>query len=449
MRWMPRRSLFLRIVSHGVILLGASAVGFLVILLLLVESSIDRKMKDFGEWFGSEACRRAADPQMRASVLTMPAAVAVYAHGGERVAASAAYAGGGLSAKELARLRAKEWIDATPGGLLAAPCPGDPARYVVFGRPPAPVPIGRLAWMTAILVISIALGSIPLARSIVRPLRRLTLAARALGAGALDTRAEVLRRDELGELASSFNAMAGQLQDRLRMERELLANVSHELRTPLARARVVLETALDEPARAAALLGEIARDLGELERLTDDVLGALRLDFVGGQSAGGLALQLQPTELARVVRDAMARFAETYPDRELSLEVAVEVGEVMILADPPMLGRLIANLLDNARKYSSLEIAVRIAPASEGEVQVQVEDRGIGIDADELDRVFDPFFRSSRGRASGASGTGLGLTLCRRIVQAHRGQLTLRSEPGRGTTVVATFPRSSLQAAGA
>jgi signal transduction histidine kinase len=449
MRW-PRRSLLLRIVTHGVVLLGASAAGFIAIVLLLVGSAMNRQTTAFGTWFVHEACRRAEAAPTLSEVRDFPAAVAVYDSEGQLLAASSSAPPPALSALERASVLRGDRIGPEPRGLTAQRCPQNASRYAVFGRPPAPIPLGRLALLVALLVAMIALGSIPLARSIVRPLRELSQAVRALGSGALDTRAEVNRRDELGALASAFNAMAGQLQDRLRMERELLANVSHELRTPLARTRVVLETALDDPARAPALLGEIGRDLAELERLTDDVLAALRLDFVVGQDPGGLELRLQPTALVGLVRHGLASFAETYPDREVSLELDGPGGDddggdggddVTILADPSLLGRLFSNLLDNARKYSSEAIVVRVARVAGGEVAVTVEDRGIGIDANELDRVFDPFFRGSRGRASGASGTGLGLTLCRRIVQAHRGRLTLQSEPGSGTSVIATFPR--------
>jgi signal transduction histidine kinase len=444
-RW-PNRSLFLRIVVHGVVLLGASAVGFLAIVLLFVGSAIDRETTAFGTWFVHEACRRAEAEPALGAVRDVPAAVAVYSGEGLLLAASSAHAPPALSSAQRTRVLRGDRVGAEPGGLIAARCPQHPSRYAVFAGPPAPIPLDRLAAMVASLVALIALGSIPLARSIVRPLRDLSRAARALGAGALDTRAEVSRRDELGALASSFNAMAAQLQDRLRMERELLANVSHELRTPLARTRVVLETAVDDPTRAPALLGELSRDLGELEQLTDDVLAALRLDFAVGQDAGGLALQLQPTKLIRLVRHGLASFAERYPDREVGLETHLPSddgdGDVILLADPAILGRLFSNLLDNARKYSTEAIAVRVSLAGATEVAVTVEDRGIGIDADDLERVFDPFFRGSLGRASGASGTGLGLTLCRRIAQAHRGRLVLQSAPGRGTTAVATFPRS-------
>jgi signal transduction histidine kinase len=186
------------------------------------------------------------------------------------------------------------------------------------------------------------------------------------------------------------------------------------------------------------LLREISSDLADLERLTDDVLAAIRLDFAGGSGSSGLSLQLGPVKLANVVRDSVARFVESYPDRDISLDVQDE--NLLILADVPILTRLFANLLDNARKYSSGAIRITIAASVPRRVIVVIEDSGVGIDPAELGRVFEPFYRCSRARAERIGGTGLGLTLSRRIVQAHGGELMLESKLGEGTRAKAVFP---------
>jgi signal transduction histidine kinase len=429
--------LLLRVITHGVILLGIAAVGFLTVMLLVVGGTMERDMKTFSDWFGGEACRRSADAATRAQVRSFPAAVAVYTNTGQLVESSESYQTPSLSQDDLSRVRSGEPVHVESGRLTAIACPEDAARYAVVAGPPPALPVGRLAPLIALVILLVAVGSIPLARSIVKPLHDLNEAAKSLGRGNLRARASVTRDDEIGELADSFNAMAANLEGHLRIEKELLANVSHELRTPLARVRVVLETALDDPSRAALLVKEISRDLGELERLTDDVLVAIRLDFAADQEGAGLSLQLAPIDLAATVRGSIARFAEAHPDREISLDAA-DVN-VAVMADQSILARLFANLLDNARKYSSEAIHVRVLCDHVGEATVVIEDRGIGIDAEDLDRVFDPFFRSTRGRASGVSGTGLGLTLSRRIVQAHEGRIGIESTPGAGTKVTTTF----------
>jgi signal transduction histidine kinase len=437
-RWNLRRGLLLRIIAHGVILLGISAVGFLTIVQLVLGASIEDDIKTYGQWFGDGACRRSADPATRAEVRAFPAAVAVYTSDGTLEASSALYETSSPSRDDLVRLRRGEPSRGETARLMAIACPADASRYAVIGGPPPALSVGRLAWLVAVVVGLVAIGSIPLARSIVMPLRELNAVAKSLGEGKLDARVQIRRRDEIGELAESFNAMAANLEGHLRMEKELLANVSHELRTPLARVRVVLETALDDPSRAGLLIKEISRDLADLERLTDDVLAAIRLDFATGREAGGLFSKLLPVDLAAAVRDSVARFAEAHPDREISLDAAGV--NVTVKADHALLARLFANLLDNARKYSSAAIRVGVSRDPSHGASVVVEDLGIGIDADDLGRVFDPFFRSSGSRAGAVSGTGLGLTLSRRIVQAHHGHIGLESEPGKSTKVTVTFP---------
>lgn len=440
MRSTVRRGLLLRVIIHGVVLLGIAAVGFVTVMLLVLGGSIQRDMKVFGDWFGGEACRRSAEVATRAQVRSFPAEIAVYESTGALIVSSESYQAPRLSRDELARVLGGERVSLSPGSLTAMVCPEDATRYAIVGGHPPTLPVSRLVLLVAVVISLVAISSIPLARSIVKPLRDLSQAAKALGRGDLGARASVTRGDELGELATSFNAMAANLEGHLRVEKELLANVSHELRTPLARVRVILETALDDPDRAAALLKEISRDLGDLERLTDDVLAAIRLDFAAGPQRAGISLKLAPVDLAAAARASVARFAEAHPEREISLEAPEE--DVIVMAEQSILERLFANLLDNARKYSSDAIHVRVSCAPGGQAVVAVKDGGIGIDAEDLDRVFDPFFRSSRSRASGVSGTGLGLTLSRRIAEAHGGRITLESTAGAGTEVTARFPRA-------
>jgi signal transduction histidine kinase len=307
------------------------------------------------------------------------------------------------------------------GTLVVHSAPHEPTRGLLF--------IGAV-------LVALALGSFPLARSIAAPVELLTVAARRLGEGDLSARANVCARGEIGALGHAFDDMAARLEALVRGERELLANVSHELRTPLARIRVALELAAEGDAeRARRYLGEIGQDLAELDGLVADVLATARLDARG---AGGLRKDDGPVDVVAVVHDAAERFRSAHEGR--ILEVAAAEGLPDLEGDAALLRRLLANLLDNAAKYSEPAEPVRLVAREEaGAVVLEVTDRGIGIPAEDLPRLFTPFFRTDRSRARGTGGTGLGLALARRIAEAHGGAIAAESAAGT-TTFRVTLP---------
>jgi len=333
--------------------------------------------------------------------------------------------------------------NATPDGPVrirhhgfgwAVPLPG--GGHAVFVAPHVPDPTRALLVIGAVLV-ALALGSAPLARSIAAPVERLTRAVRAFGQGDLSSRARVRTRGEVGELARAFDEMAERIEALVRSEKELLANVSHELRTPLARIRVALELAAEgDLERARRFLGEIGADLAELDQLVEDVLAAARLDLA---ASAELPLRRAPLDLAAVAEAAAARFRAGRPDRRLEVELGGPLPA--LTGDAALLRRLVDNLLDNAGKYSEPPAPVLLAVrAREGVVELEVRDRGIGIAAEDLPRLFTPFFRTDRSRARGSGGVGLGLALARRIAEAHGGRIAIASREGEGTTVTVVLP---------
>ncbi|MBI5543548.1 MAG: HAMP domain-containing histidine kinase [Deltaproteobacteria bacterium] len=315
--------------------------------------------------------------------------------------------------------------------------------YVASGGMPLAGPLTRGAAGLALILIVLALGSFPLARTILSPLERLTAAAQRLGSGDLTARAGLKRNDEVGKLAVAFDDMAERLEKLVRGEKELLANVSHELRTPLARIRVALELAAEgDLERARRYLSEIATDLGELERLVEDVLTAARLDLMG--TRGGAPPLRRARVAAQSVLDAAAeRFRVARPER--TLEIRVEGMLPIIDADEAMLRRVVDNLLDNAAKYSDVEQPVVLAASAREGLTVEIIDQGIGIEAADLPDLFRPFFRTERSRSRGTGGIGMGLALARRIVEAHGGRISVTSEAGKGTTVHFQVPAATEQ----
>ena len=324
-----------------------------------------------------------------------------------------------------------------PGGMPHAELtwPGGTAS-LQMPVPPFPRDGGPLFLMAASLVL-VGISALLTAAWLGRPLAKLSAAARALGSGDLTARANLKRNDELGDVAVAFDEMAVRIEQLVRGQRELLANVSHELRTPLARIRMALDLAAEGSAdEAAEQLGGIAGDLAELERLTNDILASARLEL----SSGAPPVRRLRSTIGELLQDSRSRFQTTYPGRELRIDN--QSGEQEVEIDRMLLRRALDNLLDNAARYSDEEIALSAFPES-GHLVVEVRDRGVGISAEDLGRLFTPFFRADRSRGRKSGGLGLGLVLSRRILEAHQGTLDLSSEPGKGTTARARVPLAS------
>ena len=277
------------------------------------------------------------------------------------------------------------------------------------------------------------------ARWIAVPLQRLSRASVAIGKGDLHARTGIARSDEFGEVARAFDDMAVRIQELRHAEKELLANVAHELRTPLSRIRVALEIAAEGDTEAVkSSLSEIAVDLAELEALIDDVLNATRFELSDAKAGPkSFALRLESTAPSELAARAAERFRSRHPSRPFTLHADQALPSVDV--DPVLVRRVLDNLLDNADKYSpdpNAPIELRVSQDAD-EICFEVRDRGMGIAADDLPHVFDAFFRGERSRSRGTGGVGLGLTLAKRIIEAHAGSLHVTSTPREGTSVIA------------
>jgi two-component system, OmpR family, sensor kinase len=348
-----------------------------------------------------------------------------------------------LSAQERSRFAEQRWIFAPgppPRISMALDGYDKAGAYLVYIPRFPPPPLDLIVWALGIAFVATAIASVLLGRSFAQPLQRLSATARSFGAGDLTARANLKRRDEFGQLSDSFDEMAGRVSLLVRSQQELLANVSHELRTPLARIRVALDLAAEgDAAEAREALAEIAEDMAELERLVGDVLQNARLDLATGRAGSQPPLRPASVDVGALLDKAAARFRATYPQRVLELRLQTPLPE--LIADAVMLRRAIDNLLDNARKYSDAERPISVAArAIDGSIEILVEDRGIGIAVADLQSVATPFFRTDRSRARRSGGLGLGLSLARRIVEAHGGQLTVESQLGAGTRIRITLP---------
>lgn len=286
--------------------------------------------------------------------------------------------------------------------------------------------------MIALLVAALGVaGALVAAKRIQRPVQAVGNAARQLGEGRLDTRVPVRGRDELAELASSFNSMAQQVGDSIaelhakdQQQRRFVADVTHDLRTPVA-AMVAAADGLNHPStrtRSAELLGVQAR---RLARLVEDLLEISRFD------AGVADFQTEPLDLADLWADASELVGA-----EVELRSS---GDVTVVGDPRRLHTIARNLLTNAVGHGAPPITVDIDGSRPEQVTVRLADHGPGIPEDLLQLVFDRFVRGDRAR-SATEGNGLGLAIAQENVRLHRGVLVAANAAGAVFTL--TLPRT-------
>lgn len=291
-----------------------------------------------------------------------------------------------------------------------------------------------LASVGAVLA-SILLGAL-LARSLTRTLRELTAATHKVAKGDLEQQVPIRSKDELGELATSFNQMSSDLAKSRDLRRQMTADIAHELRTPLT---VVLghTEALSEGQLPpdAETFDIIYDETKRLNRLVED-LRTLSLS-----DAGELHLnqqQVPPKEL--LDRSAAARKQEALANEiQLLIDAAEDLPTVNVDAD--RMTQVLVNLLDNALRYTPAGGQIRLtAQFTAGGVELEVKDTGPGIPEEELDHLFERFYRGDKSRQREAGGSGLGLAIAKSLVEAQGGQIKVASKPGVGATFIIELP---------
>jgi two-component system OmpR family sensor kinase len=243
--------------------------------------------------------------------------------------------------------------------------------------------------------------------------------------------------DELAELTRVLNRMLGRLEKGLEIQRRFTSDASHEIRTPLSNLRGEIEVALMRPRSPEQYQETLQSSLEEVNRLTSLVEGLLTLTRMEHDST---RLKTESVNLADLVREEVANRAAEARRRALDLRAEPD-GPLNVSGDPTLLARLVANLIDNAIRYCRPKdrIVVSLARNDTGAV-IRVEDTGPGITREDRDRVFERFFRGKAVHAAEPRGAGLGLAICKLIVELHGGTIDLRTEEGAGTTVEATVP---------
>jgi two-component system heavy metal sensor histidine kinase CusS len=286
--------------------------------------------------------------------------------------------------------------------------------------------------LAAAAVLATIGGRILASRSL-RPVGHMASAARRISVENLSERLEHSGTgDELDHLARTFNDMFARLERQVAQLRQFTADAAHELRTPLTALRGNAEITLSARRSVDELCATLAEGIEEYDRLAriaDDLLLLARAD------AGQEFIRRAPFRLDAALRDVVDLFAPAAEERGIDLALS-ERNDVWIDGDDCRLRQMISNLLDNAIKFTPSGGNVRVAlVASDGVAELTVRDAGVGIAPEHLPRVFDRFYRADRARTRDGAGAGLGLAICRTIVEAHGGSISIISEPGKGTTI--------------
>ena len=301
------------------------------------------------------------------------------------------------------------------------------------------------SFQQSLLVAGIAAGFVGLlivmllTRQALAPVRNLTTAASKLGAGDLSQRVQESGSDEIGRLANTFNTMASDLELAVVQRRQLTADVAHELRTPLTNIQGYLEAIKDgvvEPDEET--IGTLHTQTIHLSNLIED------LRILAIADAGALGLNKSHGSPVSVIEDSVAHFNQRAKERSINLSVTNYGIETVIDFDETRIRQIISNLVENALTHTpnNGRIEVEISGGDDG-IKILVSDSGIGISEADQPRVFDQFYRADQSRNRATGGAGLGLTIVKRLVDAHGGSISVSSEYGEGTTFKILIPANS------
>ncbi len=306
------------------------------------------------------------------------------------------------------------------------------SRYlIVFTRPERETFLSGAQQQTIILIICstfIIIAVYFFIQWFLKPIKTLHEGVDQLAAGNLNYQIEVRRADELGQLARSFNSMTRRIREMLRARDQLLLDVSHELRSPLTRMKVALEFLEDNDAKES-----LREDIIETENMVTEILETERLKSTHG------SLKLERLNVSSILKAMCHEFSGQKPGIKLRKSPA----KLFIQADSERLQMLLKNIISNALKFSrgnGKPVQIAIRESIEG-ISIEIRDFGLGISQKELPYIFEPFYRADKSRSRKTGGYGLGLNLSKNIMEAHGGEIIVKSRSGAGTTVYLKFKK--------
>lgn len=262
-----------------------------------------------------------------------------------------------------------------------------------------------------------------------RPLKKINSAAKKIASGKFDERLDISSEDEIGELARSFNNMAGELQNLENMRRGFIANVSHELRTTMTSIHGFIEGILDgtiPPEKEKDYLLIVRDEIRRLNRLTTDLLDLAKME------AGEITINPVNFNINELIRRCIIKLENFITQKDIEVEANFEEEDMYVKADIDSIERVLINLMHNAVKFVQQNGKIKVSTSSyKNKVLVCVEDNGIGIDRNEIDLIWERFYKSDKSRSKEKGGAGLGLAIVRNIINDHKQEIWVESEVGK------------------
>ena len=285
------------------------------------------------------------------------------------------------------------------------------------------------------IVIAFIFGAI-LSRTITRPIRELTKATHEMAGGKFGQQVPVRSRDEIGELASSFNKMNNDLARSFNLRKQMTADIAHELRTPLSLIIGHAEAVHDRVLPPSRENFEIIREeASRLEQLVDD------LRILSLADAGELSLDFQPMDINKLLGDIRSHYDYQFSQKRITMDFKPAADLPKVNLDPVRFSQVLTNILDNAFRHTPEGGLVSIITQQmEDKIQITIQDNGEGVQADEATHLFDRFYRADESRTRDEGGSGLGLAIARSIIEMHKGRIWAESEKGKGFKLVIQLP---------
>jgi signal transduction histidine kinase len=293
-------------------------------------------------------------------------------------------------------------------------------------------------WAGALAVAIAILLTFLLSRRILSPVKALTSAARQLGKGDFSRRVDYAGKGELGELASSFNSMADNLERLERLRRNMVADVAHELRTPLSNLKGYLEAISDGVVQAdETTIRSLNEEATSLSHLVED------LQELSLADAGDIKINPQPEDTCKLIKEVVTVTQAKANAKGLSLSCDLPDAISPVNIDIYRIKQVLNNLLSNAIAHTGKDGRITVmAWEQDDKVYISVSDTGEGIPPEHLPMIFERFYRVDKSRTRATGGSGLGLTIAKRLVEAHGGTIQVKSEVGKGSTFTFTLPVS-------
>lgn len=324
---------------------------------------------------------------------------------------------------------------------VGAPFSHEGENYALFLRPNVKMLFTEvhylLGGMVVVMAIISLLAMLVVAKKIVEPITKLTVATRKVGEEKFSGTLDINRKDEIGQLAQSFQRMTEKLSENDRIRKEFISDVSHDFQSPLLNiqgyASLLLDSELaveERKSYAKVIQTETAR----LSSLTKQLLLLTSLDQLS------TPLELKVFSLNDQLKEAIRKSRWLLEEKDMTL--SMELDDVQFTGDPAFLEKVWENILSNALKYTQSGGTIEIVLTEQvDKIEVTIKDNGVGISTEEIDRIFDRFYRADNSRTQEIGGTGLGLSIVQQVITLHNGTVEVSSETGKGTLFKVTLPK--------